>query len=74
MSVLALGAAAMGEHRVQVCILISHTVFTKLFGNSQFPHKSVKLSCIITNIKNKLTNLNGLLQYDFIMTFWSWGG
>ena len=41
------------------------------FKRSQFLHKSVNLSFIITNIKNKLTDLcgNWLLQNDFIIAF-----
>jgi len=39
--------------------LISQKVFIKSFGKSQFPHKSVNLSCIITNIKDQLTDLRG---------------
>ena len=43
---------------------------------SQFPHKSVNLPFIITNMKNKLTNLcgNWLLQNDLMNTSvkWKW--
>jgi len=51
--------------------LISQKVFIKSFFKSQFPHKSVKLSFIITNMKNKLTNLRGnrLLQNDMTNDF-----
>ena len=51
--------------------LISHEVFLKSFCKRQFPHKSVNQSLIMTNIKNKLTDLCGswLLQNDFINTF-----
>ena len=40
------------------------------FCNTQFPHKSVNVSVIITNIKNKLTNVcgNRLLQNKFMNT------
>ena len=38
---------------------ISQKVFQKSFCKSQFPHKSVNLSFIITDTKNKLTNLYG---------------
>ena len=50
---------------VQRCILpardniVSQEVFIKSFGKSQFPHKSVNLSSVINNIKNKLTDLCG---------------
>ena len=37
--------------------LISQKVFMKSFRKSQFPHKSVNVSLIITNVKNKLTGL-----------------
>ena len=37
----------------------AHTVFIKSFCKSQFPHKSVNLSFIITRMKNKLTDLCG---------------
>ena len=45
--------------RVSGLGFISHKVFLKSFCRSQFPHKSVNLSFIITNIKNKLTDLCG---------------
>ena len=50
---------------------ISQKVFIRSFCKSQFPHKSVHLSLITTNTKNKLTNLcgNRLLQNDFVNTF-----
>ena len=38
---------------------ISQKSFIKSFGESQFPHKSVNLSFIITNIRNRLTDLGG---------------
>ena len=38
---------------------ISQKVFIKSFCKSQPPHKSVNLSCIITNVKKKLTGLCG---------------
>ena len=37
--------------------LISQKVFVKSFRKSQFPHKSVNGSFLITNIKNKWTDL-----------------
>jgi len=37
--------------------LIGQKVFTALFCNSQFPHTSVNLSFIITNIMNELADL-----------------
>ena len=40
-------------------VIISQKVFIKSFGKSQFPHKSANVSFIITNIKNKLTDLCG---------------
>jgi len=51
--------------------LFSQKVFIKLFYKSQFPHKSVNLSFIITDTKNKVTDLcgNRLLPNDFINTF-----
>ena len=50
---------------------ISQKVLLKLFCKSRFPHKSVSLSFIITNIKKKLTNSrrNSLLQNDFTNFF-----
>ena len=41
------------------CGLISQNVLIKLFSKSQFPHKSVNLSFIITSMKNKFTDLCG---------------
>ena len=41
------------------CILISPKLFMRLFCKSQFPHKSVNLSLIVTNVKNKLTDSCG---------------
>ena len=53
--------------------IISQKVFTKSIFKDQFPHKYVNLSFTNNNIniKNELTNLcgNGLLQIDFIDTF-----
>ena len=40
-------------------VLISLKVFIKSFCKSQFPHKSVNLSFIITDLKDKLTSLCG---------------
>jgi len=53
------------------CGFISQKVFIKSFCESQFPHKSVNVSFIITDIKNELTDLcgNSLLQNNFINTF-----
>ena len=61
---LVVGVADGGE-------LISQKVFIKSFCKSQFPHKSINLFFIITNIKNELTGLRGgwLMQNDFINTF-----
>jgi len=55
--------------------ILSQAVFIKSFCKSQVPHKSVNLSFIITNVKNKLTDLcgNGLLKNDFINTFCEMG-
>ena len=39
--------------------LVSHNIFFKSFCRSQLLHKSVNLSFIITNIKNRLTDLWG---------------
>jgi len=46
-------------------------VFTKSFLISQFSHKSVNVSFVITYMKNRLTNLCGdrLLHSDFVKTF-----
>ena len=54
------------------CACISQKIFIRLFHISQFPQKSVNVSFIITNVKNKLTNLCGNLpsQNDFEITFW----
>ena len=38
---------------------ISQKVFIELFRIGKFPHKSVKSSFIITNVKHKLTDLCG---------------
>ena len=48
--------------------LILQKVFTKMFCEHQFPHKSVDVSFIITKIRDQLTNLCGnlLLQNDFL--------
>ena len=40
-------------------IVISPKVFSESFCKSQLPHKSVNLSLIITNMKNKLTDMWG---------------
>ena len=50
--------------------IISQKVFIKSFCKSQFPHRSVELSFIITNLKSKLTDLcgNWLLHNVFINT------
>ena len=44
---------------IMVYYLISQKVFTKSFCKSQFPHKSVNVSFIITNFDNTLTDLCG---------------
>jgi hypothetical protein len=51
--------------------LISQKVFIQWFRKSRFPHKSVNLSCVTTNIKDKLTDLCGnlLLQDDITNSF-----
>ena len=51
--------------------VISQNVFIKSFCKRQFPHKSVNLSFINTNTKNKLMNLcgNGLLRNGFQNAF-----
>ena len=51
--------------------LLLQNVFTQSFRESRFPHKSINLSFIITNTKNKLTDLRRepLLQNDLINTF-----
>ena len=51
--------------------LISHNVFIRSVLKGQFPHKFVNLSFMITNVKNKLTDLRGncFLQNNFIETF-----
>ena len=41
------------------CALIAHTMFLQSFCRSQIPRKFVNVSFIITNTKNKLTNLCG---------------
>ena len=44
----------------------------KSFCKNQFPHKSVKLSFIVTNLKDRLTDLcwNCPVQDDLFNTFW----
>ena len=51
--------------------ITSQKVFMKSFCKSQFPHNSVNLSLIITNIKNNLTDWcgNRLSKNDFRNTF-----
>ena len=44
---------------LHACQIIAHKVFITSFCKSQFPHKSVNLSSIITSIKDKLTDLCG---------------
>ena len=39
--------------------LISHTVLSRSFSESQFPHKSVNLFFISKIVKDKLTDLRG---------------
>jgi len=54
------GATAVAPYpQSQIPNFISQKVFIKSFGKSQFTHKSVNLSFIITNIKNKLTDSCG---------------
>jgi hypothetical protein len=50
--------------------LISQKVLVKSFSKIQLPHKSVNVSFIITNVKNKLTDVcgNRLLQNGLINT------
>ena len=48
------GGSARSGHE-----FISPKVCIKLFCKTRFPHKSVKLSFIVTDIKNKLTDLCG---------------
>ena len=52
--------------------LIPQIVLAKSFCKSRFPHKSVNLSAIITNIKNELSDVcgNELLQNDVVNTFY----
>ena len=40
-------------------VFVSHLFFIKLFCKSRFPHKSVNLSLVIINIKNRLTDWCG---------------
>ena len=49
---------------------ISQKVFTMSICKTLFPHESVNLPFIDTNIKNKLTHFcgNSLLQNDFTIT------
>ena len=51
--------AALGLQLPSRCIFISQKVFIKSFRTSQFLHKSVNLSFIVTNGNNQLTNLCG---------------
>ena len=53
------------------CEFISKELFIKSCCKSQFPHKLVNLSFVVTNIKNKLRDLCGkrILQIDFINAF-----
>ena len=62
-----------GALRPEPQTLISQKRLIMSFCKSQFPHKCVNLAFIITNIKNKLTDLceNRLLQNDFINTFYA---
>ena len=55
-----------------LCSLISQKVFIKLFSKGQLPQKSVNVSCIITKMKNTLTDLcgNRFLPINFTNTFW----
>ena len=60
----------MCKSRLVLNEFISQKVFVKLFCKCQFLHKSVNVSLITTNIKNKLQDLcgNGHLPNDFINT------
>ena len=49
----------VGGKKPTVTVLISHQVILKSFRKSQFQHKFVDLSFIISDMKNKLTNLCG---------------
>ena len=40
-------------------VFISHKVLIKSFGKSEFPHKYVNLFLIITNTKDRMTDLCG---------------
>ena len=44
---------------LEVCEIISHTVFETSFRTSQFPHKSVNLFFILVMIKDELTDWCG---------------
>ena len=62
---------AVPQALLQLQPRFQHKVSSRSFYKSQFPPKSVNLSCFITNIKNKLTGLcgNRLLQIESINTF-----
>ena len=53
------------------CDVIPQKVLAKSFCKGQLPHKSVNVSSIITNFKNKLTEScrNGLLKNICIHNF-----
>ena len=59
------------RERILVDNLISQKEVIKSFRSIHFPHKSLNLSFIITNVREELTDLcgNGLLQNDFINNF-----
>jgi len=67
------GPSYPGEQRPQTkpCTTLSHRTCLQIRScKSQFPHTLDNSSCIITNIKNKLTDLcgNKLWANDFINT------
>jgi len=52
-------APKRGQVVKELVALISHEVLLTSFCKSQFPHKSVNLSFMITTAKNELTDLCG---------------
>jgi len=50
---------ASAESAISRAAFISQKLFLESLCKSQFPHKSVNLSFILVNIKNKLTDLRG---------------
>ena len=51
------GGGCRAQEGVLAPDLIPQKLFKKPFGKSSFSHKSVNLSCIITDTKNNLTDL-----------------